>query len=204
MPKSSLPVPPFSQACENNKQPILEIIKTLFVKPITIVEIGSGTGQHGVYFSQQLTHINWQPTDLEPNLAGIEQWRSSVANDNLKPCLILDVKMQNWPVKNVDAFFSANTAHIMSWEDVQLFIAGVGLHLRDKGTFCLYGPFSYKGAFTSQSNADFDRHLKEMNPKQGIRDFEAVVALAEKAGLSLQADHEMPANNRLLVFSRTT
>lgn len=192
----------FSQACENNKLPILQLLQRLMTEPMTVVEIGSGTGQHGAFFSQHLPHIQWQPTDLEPHHASIEAWRESAQTKNLKPCITLDVKAQHWPITQVDGFFSANTAHIMSWEEVLCLFSGVGTHLCAQGLFCLYGPFSYNGAFTSQSNADFDQHLKANNPKQGIRSFEALQTLASQANLNLIADHKMPANNRLLVWQK--
>jgi len=66
----------------------------------------------------------------------------------------------------------------------------------------VYGPFNYGGRFTSESNAAFDRWLKQSGAHQGIRDFEAVDALAGKAGLKLLEDRAMPSNNRCLVWRR--
>ena len=200
---------PYSQACENNKHPILMVLKDLWQTPVTVVEIGSGTGQHGVYFSQKLSHLVWQFTDLEANIPGIEAWRLDVepANEQclrMKPCMILDVCENPWPLplKAVDAFYSANTAHIMSIDAVQAMISGVGEYLKPKGLFCLYGPFKYQGEFTSESNAAFDEHLKAWNPRSGIRDIEALMQMAADAGITLLKDYDMPANNRLLVWQK--
>lgn len=193
---------PFSQACDNNKGAILNVLKLLFTKPITVVEIGSGTGQHSAYLSEHLPHVIWQPTDLQCNLNGIERWRVHSQQKNIKPAVALNVRDQLWPIDNAGAFFSANTAHIMGWEEVELFMAGVGTHLPQEGFFCLYGPFKYNGAFTSESNKAFDLHLKGVDPSRGIRDIEAIQQQACKSGLELVADHDMPANNQMLVWRK--
>jgi len=204
MKKSTIsPSMPFSQACDNNKQPILDVLKLVFTKPITVVEIGSGTGQHSTYLSKHLPHVIWQSTDLQCNLSGIERWRDHSQHKNLKPALALNVRDQEWPIDHVDAFFSANTAHIMSWEEVELFVIGVGKHLLQGGHFCLYGPFKYNGSFTSDSNRAFDVHLRDVDPNRGIRDFEMIQALALKSGLELIADHNMPANNQMVVWRKS-
>ena len=193
----------FSEASERNKQPILAVLRDYFSKPGTILEIGSGTGQHAVYFAEQLPHVYWQPSDVQANLAGIERWRQASRLVNFHSALELDVSHQPWPVSKVDGVFSANTAHIMSWPMVQDFIAGVGRVLRPNGHFCLYGPFNYNGQFSSPSNAYFDASLRARDPAMGIRDFEAMNVLAEQAGLVLLADHPMPANNQLLVWRKS-
>jgi tRNA G46 methylase TrmB len=110
---------PFSQACENNKDPILQIISTVFCEPITVWEIGSGTGQHACYFARHLPHIEWQPTDRSENIPGIRWWQEEAQLANLKPPLTLDVTNTVWPCNSMDALFTANTLHIMSWDEVQ-------------------------------------------------------------------------------------
>ena len=192
----------YSEACERNKVPILALLRDYFSTPGLILEIGSGTGQHAVYFAEQLPHLTWQPSDVSANLAGIEQWRQAANLANLKPALALDVTRQPWPLAQADGVFSANTAHIMSWAMVEACIAGVGMILRPDGYFCLYGPFSYRGQFTSASNAQFDASLRSRDAAMGIRAFEDVDAQAQKAGMSLVADHAMPANNQLLVWRK--
>jgi hypothetical protein len=176
-----------------------------------VLEIGSGTGQHAAYFSQALPHLVWQASDRAENLPGINLWltdserkqegHQEVGRKNVLPPLTLDVTQDNWP-EHFDAAFSANTAHIMSWEIACRMITEVGRRLPVGGVFALYGPFNYDGEYTSASNHAFDLHLKSVNAVQGIRDFEQIEQVANKAGLYLQKDHAMPANNRLLVWEK--
>jgi cyclopropane fatty-acyl-phospholipid synthase-like methyltransferase len=193
---------PFSQACENNKEPILAILRELFGGVGDVVEIGSGTGQHAVHFAAAMPWLQWQPTDRAENLPGIRAWRDDAQLPNLREPLLLDVEQPSWPVTQADAVFSANTAHIMSWPQVERFVAGVGRLLPAGGWFCLYGPFNYDGGYTSASNADFDAWLRQRDPHSGLRDVEAMHELAAQAGLQPEADHAMPANNRLLVWRK--
>lgn len=191
---------PFSQACENNKRPILEILARHLAAARDVLEIGSGTGQHAVYFGEHLPHLIWQTSDRCAYHEGIEAWVTEAALENVRPPLDLDVMAEPWPVDTVDAVFSANTAHIMSWPMVVKFVAGVGRVLPPGGLFLLYGPFSFGGVHTSASNEQFNRSLRSQDPAMGIRNFEAVGALAEAAGMALLEDNVMPANNRLLVW----
>lgn len=192
---------PFSQACENNKNPILEILKEIFADSTRVLEIGSGTGQHAVYFAECLKHLEWQPSDRVANLEGINLWINTYPQNNLLRPIELDVSQQNWP-QDFDAVFSANTAHIMPWELTQLMLKTVASLLPEEGVFALYGPFNYGGEFTSDSNANFDRWLKSVAPHQGIRDFEKVNEIVCSAGMHLLNNYAMPANNRLLAWRK--
>jgi cyclopropane fatty-acyl-phospholipid synthase-like methyltransferase len=192
---------PFSQACENNKGPILSVIKQHFAAVEEVLEIGSGTGQHAVYFAEQLPHLVWQPTDQHENLSGIQSWISWAALHNLREPLELDVN-QAWPVDQAGAVYSANTLHIMSWPEVESLFSKLKSVLRESGILCVYGPFNRKGGYTSDSNARFDQWLKQRDPLSGIRDFEAVHRLASNAGLELIDDRAMPANNSCIVFRK--
>jgi cyclopropane fatty-acyl-phospholipid synthase-like methyltransferase len=192
----------FSDACERNKDPILKILKHEFNNSNLVLEIGSGTAQHAVYFGKHLSHLNWQPTDLNENLASIKERIELEATDNVKPPIELDVSKHPWPILDVDAVFTANTFHIMSWELVEHFFLGLGKILRNNGILCAYGPFKYRGKYTSESNEKFDGFLKSRDPQSGIRDFEAVDKLAAKQGLVLFEDHQMPANNQCIVWKR--
>lgn len=192
---------PFSQACENNKNAILAVIKPLFEHLDMVLEVGSGTGQHAVYFAGQLPHLQWQPADQQEYLAGIQSWLEFAKLPNILPPLPLDVN-QPWPITSAPAIFSANTVHIMSWVEVEKFFAGLASVLQAGGVFCLYGPFNYQGRYTSDSNARFDQWLLQRDPLSAIRDFEAIDQLAQQAGLTLLADHAMPANNRCLVWKK--
>jgi len=193
---------PFSQACENNKAPILAILRRHLDQPHRVLEIGSGTGQHAVYFAAELPHLTWQPSDLRENLPGVAARVRQGGLTNVLEPIELDVESRPWPIAACDAVFSANTAHIMSWSSVQRCLAGVGAVLSPGGRFFLYGPFNYDGAYTSPSNEEFDGWLRRRDPASGIRDFEEVAEQAARAGLEPVEDNQMPANNRLLIWRR--
>ena len=195
-------MPAYSEACERNKDPILSILTDAFKNIQHVLEIGSGTGQHAVYFARHLPHICWQPSDCEPYIHDIEQRIALEGPANCRTPLVLDVSQQPWPIETVDAVFSANTLHIMSWSCVEDFLAGVGKIIRSGGLLCIYGPIKYNGDYTSDSNAQFDIWLKQRDPLSGIRDFEAVDALAQAQGLKLLQDHKMPANNQLIIWNK--
>jgi SAM-dependent methyltransferase len=193
---------PVSDACERNKEPILSVLRTCLAERAHVLEIGSGTGQHAVYFARHLPHLAWHPTEqlsYLPDLAARVRLEGGI---NLRPPTVLDVRQAVWPARSVDAVFTANTLHIMGWTAVASLYRGVGDVLAAGGVLCVYGPFRYSGAYTSDSNREFDRMLKERDPLSGIRDIEAVCDLARSHGLSLDADHDLPANNRLLVFQK--
>ncbi|WP_024611029.1 DUF938 domain-containing protein [Pseudoalteromonas sp. TB64] len=192
---------PFSQACENNKTPILEQLKDVLKNTKTVLEVGSGTGQHSVFFADKLAHLQWYTSDRAVNHEGINLWHSEVNLTNLHAPLELDLNNE-WPIDKVDAIYTANTFHIVSWQLVERFFDGVKRHLNSEGKLCIYGPFKYQSKFTSPSNDDFNTFLTDRDPLSGIRDFEAVEQLAKQAGLSLISDTAMPANNQLLVFKR--
>jgi len=193
---------PFSQACENNKDPILAVIREVFPRSGTILEIGSGTGQHAVYFARHLPHLTWQPSDVAANLPGIRAWLAEAGLPNIAEPLVLDLNQAEWPLARADGAFSANTAHIVSWPQVEALFHGVSEVLEPGAAFCLYGPFAYGGEHTSQSNAEFDAMLRRRDPASGIRDLRDLEAAARRVGLILEADHAMPANNRTLVWRR--
>ncbi|WP_461536641.1 DUF938 domain-containing protein [Spongorhabdus nitratireducens] len=193
---------PFSQACENNKTPILDVLQHYFKNSRKVLEIGTGTGQHAVHFARNMPFLQWQPTDLSENLPGQRLWFGEAQLPNLMSPLVLDVLDQNWPVSEFDAVFSANTAHIMPWTAVEAMFSGIGKRMPAGGLFCQYGPFNYQGQFTSDSNARFDESLKQRAQHMGIRDFESIEQLAFLQGFDLKQDIAMPANNRVLVWYR--
>lgn len=193
---------PYSEACEQNKDPILAVIKPLFEKRRAVLEIGSGTGQHAVYFAKNLPHLRWHTSDVKDNHPAIQQWLDEAQLPNTRPPLALDLESDTWPTLVVDAVFSANTTHIMRWAAVEAFFAGVGKLLAPQGLFVVYGPFNYNGQYTSASNARFDQWLKQRDPLSGIRDVADLNRLAEQAGLRLVHDYEMPVNNRILLWQR--
>ncbi|MEC8328231.1 MAG: DUF938 domain-containing protein [Pseudomonadota bacterium] len=190
---------PYSKACENNKDPILSILKSAFSNATSVLEIGSGSGQHAVYFAPALAHLSWQTSDVLANHQGMMAWLDAFPSPNLLPPLALDIA-EPWQITQYDGMFTANTLHIVSPQLVEAFFEKVNRFLAQNGTLCIYGPFNYHGEFTSPSNAEFDQWLKVKDNTRGIRDFEWICQLAVKAGLELITDHEMPANNRLLEF----
>jgi SAM-dependent methyltransferase len=192
---------PFAPACERNRDPILAVLRTHFADRRSVLELGSGTGQHAVHFAAAMPWLAWQCSDVETNLPGIRQWLDEAALPNTPPPIALDVTGA-WPAQRFDAVFTANTLHIVGWPEVEVLFAGVGRVLAGDGVLVVYGPFNYGGAFTSDSNRDFDAWLKARDPCSGVRDFEAVDALAHGIGLRLVEDVAMPANNRCLVWSR--
>jgi SAM-dependent methyltransferase len=193
---------PSSEACERNKEPILAILRTCFADRLQVLEIGSGTGQHAVHFARHLPHLTWQPTERLCNLADLSARVQTEGPANLRPPTLLDVRQSVWPVHSVDALFTANTLHIMAWSEVCTMYRGIGPVLAPGGVMCVYGPFRYAGAYTSESNREFDRILKERDPSSGLRDVEAVAALAAQYGMRLKDDRDLPAYNRLLIFAK--
>ena len=193
---------PFSAACERNKEPILEMLRTHFAARAQVLEIGSGTGQHAVHFARALTHLAWYPTEQLAYLADLTARVKSEGSQNLRVPTQLDVRQRVWPLRSADAVFTANTLHIISWPEVEDLFEGVGSVLAPGGVFCVYGPFRYGGLYTSDSNREFDRMLKERDPDSGLREIEAITMLALKHGMRLDADHDLPANNRLVVFAK--
>jgi len=191
-----------SEACERNKEPILRILMSAFAHSRVVLEIGSGTGQHAVHFATHLPHVTWQPSDRADYLPGLRERIAHDGPSNLRPPIELDVHHLPWPVGPVDAIFTANTLHIMEWAAVEELFRGVGSVLKGPGVFCVYGPFRYRGRYTSPSNAQFDKYLQARDPQSGIRSFEDVNRLSVEQGLHLLQDHAMPANYQLLVWEK--
>lgn len=200
MPLPTPPIKPFSAACERNREPILAVLRDAFRDARDVLEIGSGTGQHAVHFAMHLPHLRWQTSDREENLPGVRAWLDEAALPNTPAPLTLDVAQGPWPGRSFDAVFSANTLHIMSWAEVGTMFAGIARVLRSAGTLAIYGPFNIDGRFTSESNAAFDRALRDAVPHRGIRDAAEVDELASRHGLGLVADHALPANNRCRIW----
>lgn len=191
---------PYAESCEQNRDPILDVLRVAFADRSYVLEIGSGTGQHAVYFGAALPHLRWQTGDVPLAHPGIRRWLADAALPNVLPPIALDANQSGWHTGRYDAVFSANTLHIMHWAEVEQCFDGIARVLEPGGVLAIYGPFNYGGAFTSESNARFDAWLKARDPASGVRDFEAVDALARRQGLVLEADVAMPANNRTLIW----
>lgn len=190
---------PDAPSCARNREPILAVLRDHFVDRFKVLEVGSGTGQHAIHFAAALPHLTWQTSERLEHLSGIQAWLDAAALPNTPAPLELNV-LGAWPIVRYDAIFSANTLHIMSWAEVERMFACLPGVMTDDAKLAIYGPFNYGGRFTSESNAAFDTWLKERAAHQGLRDFEAVDAMAAKAGLKLVEDCAMPSNNRCLVW----
>jgi len=193
---------PYAPATDRNREPILAVLRERFADRHAVLEIGSGTGQHAAYFADALPWLRWQTSDVAGNLPGIRQWLDEAGLPNTPAPMAVDMR-QAWPAVEFDAVFSANTLHIMGWPQVQQLFAELGRRMPPAGLLTIYGPFNYADRFTSDSNAAFDASLRAGNPASGLRDFEAVDALAVQAGLRLLEDRAMPANNRCITWQRS-
>ncbi|TXD98560.1 DUF938 domain-containing protein [Psychrobacter frigidicola] len=199
---------PFSQACENNKQPILEVLQQELKDSKNVLEIGSGTGQHSVYFAPNLSHLQWQTSDIIANHNVIEAWHTAYPAPNLYAPLPFDLNSDLLPLslissQSYDAVFTANTLHIIAWPLVERLFKLVGDALPLHGKLVIYGPFNENGQYTSEGNRRFDEMLRRHNNSSGIRDKETVVTLGVTHHLALLTTQKMPANNQLLVFEKT-
>lgn len=195
---------PYSRAAERNSQPILDVIQHELQDARSVLEIGSGTGQHAVVFAAGLGHVIWHTSDLEQNHDNIHAWLADAALSNVCEPLSIDVLTAELAAKSFDAVFSANTAHIMSFAAVEKMFSLVSLVLVKDGVFCLYGPFRENGEFNTVSNAEFHRSLQEHDPDMGIRhleDLDRFAAIGDMQRLRLYA---MPANNFLAVWKKMT
>ncbi|MCW8963836.1 MAG: class I SAM-dependent methyltransferase [Gammaproteobacteria bacterium] len=192
---------PFAESSEQNKEPILSILMTELAHCARVLEVGSGTGQHAVFFAEKMPHLRWICSDLSENHAGIQMWLDEANRQNIEGPLLLDAR-EEWPALQVDAVYSANAIHIMSWEAVQRLIENVGRTLGSGGKLCLYGPFMYDGQHTAESNARFDAWLKERDPVSGVRDVMQLTELLSLQEMELINDYEMPVNNRILIWQK--
>ena len=194
---------PFSESCVQNQAEICAVLENLLIDNKHVLEIGSGTGQHAVYFAEHLPHLIWQTSDQEQYHQGIKLWLNEAGLDNTRYPIKLDVSNDIWPEISIDAVFSANAVHIMAWNNVVDYFKYSAKILQKNGLFILYGPFNYNGKYTSESNTNFDQWLKSRDLKSGIRDFEALDNLANINNMMFRHDVEMAANNRILCWEKT-
>ncbi|WP_296405949.1 DUF938 domain-containing protein [Psychrobacter sp.] len=205
---------PFSQACENNKKLILEVLNQELLDYHHVFEVGSGTGQHSIYFAPRLPHLQWQTSDVINNHRVILGWYNKYPASNLhaplafdlttddipKPLYYTDNQKGNLPY---DSIFTANTLHIIAWPLVKKLFDLAGNALPLNGKLIIYGPFNENGQYSSNSNQQFDKQLRQRDSNSGIRNKEDVIALAQKHQLILKKQYKMPANNEILVFKKT-
>lgn len=193
---------PFSEACERNKQPILDVIRPSLQLVESVLEVGSGTAQHAIHFAGEFPNLVWQTSDQEQYLPGIHAQLANTELSNVLSPLTLDVNQSQWipDKKRFPLIYTANTLHIMAWSDVCVFFEGLPQVVAESARLIIYGPFKYGGEFTSDSNAEFDANLRSRGVGSAIRDFESIDQLAQEKGFKLLADHKMPANNQCLIW----
>ena len=193
---------PFSTACERNQDPILKELQIRIVRQSAILEVGSGTGQHAIYFAKHMPNVLWQCSDLRENLSGIQMWIDDACLSNVLQPIELDVSDPTI-YKTYDAVYSCNTLHIMSKSNVVKLFNLVNSVTQKQSSLFVYGPFNYNGEYTSSSHDEFDAWLKDRDLESAIKDFEWIDELANDAGFFIIDDIEMPANNRLLHWERS-
>lgn len=191
---------PDAPAVQRNRDAILDVISIEFRQCKTVLEIGSGTGQHAVFFARHMPWLTFQTSDRVVNHEGIVAWLADAQLDNVMAPLALDVLQPPQFDETFDAVFSANTAHIMSFAAVESMFEVVGQCLALDGRFCLYGPFNSGGVFSSESNRQFDASLKSQDSDMGIRDIEDLDRLAGENSLRRKQLYAMPANNQIAVW----
>ena len=191
---------PHAPAVARNRDAILAVLRSEFGTASRVLEIGSGTGEHAVFFARAMPSLLWQTSDRRENHSGIRAWIQHEDLPNVVPPLVLDVATDPDPGERFDAAFAANTAHIMNIAEVEAMFALVSRVVDTGGRFCLYGPFRQNGAFKGDGNARFHESLRRENPEMGIRDIEELDAFATAGGLGRIALHDMPANNHIAVW----
>lgn len=203
-----MPQPAFSPAAERNRQPILEVLQQVLPERGTALEIASGTGQHVAWFAAHLPHWTWQPTDADaPSLNSIDARIAEGKLANVRAPLLLDVLSPVWLPEDTpafDAIYCANMLHIAPWPTCAALMQGAARHLAQDGLLITYGPYLEDEVVTSFGNIAFDEELQAQNPAWGLRRREEVEAEAQQAGLRLAQRFALPANNLLLVWSRST
>lgn len=191
----------WSDAAERNSAPIAEVLAQWLPESARVLEIGSGTGQHAVCFAHRLKPGVWQASDRREYLTDLSE-RIRREADQLPPPIELDVVDSPWPPGPWDAVFSANTLHIMPWENTPVLLESSARVLAAGGLLVIYGPFHDRGRFDTESNRRFDQSLRMRDPAMGLRDAREIAAIAKRAGLRPEAEIAMPANNRTLIFRK--
>jgi cyclopropane fatty-acyl-phospholipid synthase-like methyltransferase len=191
----------FAPATERNRDFILPILQRVLPAAGTVLEIGSGSGEHVTYFAAHLAHLTWQPSERHADaLASIQAWIRHSGLTNVHPPCVLDATATPWPVDAATAVLAINVLHYSPWETTPALLAGAAHVLPADGVLYCYGPFRRDGRHTAPTNASFDEWLKSRDPRFGVRDLEAVQAQAQAAGLQLDEVIDMPANNFSLIF----
>lgn len=192
----------YAPSSDHNRDEILPVLIEICPQLGTVLEIGSGTGQHAAYFAKHLPHLAWQPSDLTENLPSIRAWSSEAALPNLRDPIIFDLLAEDWPALSPVVIVCINTVHIVAWRGVENLFTRAGQMLKRGGLIYVYGAYRYATRPLETSNEKFDEWLKARDPVSGVRDFELVDALARRNGLELVEDRAMPGNNRSIWWKK--
>lgn len=194
-----------SPSTARNREPILQVLAPRLPAHGLVLEIAAGAGEHAVHNAAALPHLQWQPTDPDPEaLISIAAWCDHAALPNLLPPLRLDASdPDSWPVAQADAVVNINMIHISPWSATQGLMAGAARVLPTGGLLYLYGPYLEADVETAPSNLAFDQSLKDRDPAWGLRRLDDVTALAARHGLMLAERIAMPANNLSVIFRKT-
>lgn len=194
----------YAPAAARNREPILDVLQRQLPSNGLVLEVASGTGEHIAHFARASgPDLVFQPSDPDPAArASIDAWAATVGLRNIRPAIALDAAAEGWSIPYADAVLCINLIHISPWETAEGLMRGAAGVLPSAGMLFLYGPFRRNGRHTASSNAAFDRYLRTQDPAWGVRDLEAVVALAKTHGFAPPLVEEMPANNLSLVFRR--
>jgi len=191
-------------AAARNRQPILDVLRPRLPAQGLVLEVASGSGEHIVHFAEALPGLVFQPSDPSTEArASVDDWVRTERLGNVRAALALDAASDAWPIERADAVLCCNMIHIAPWEAAAGLVSGAARILAKGGTLYLYGPYRRDGRHTAPSNEAFDRDLRRRNPAWGVRDLEAVTALAAAKGFGLPEIVDMPANNLSLLFERT-
>ena len=194
-----------SPATARNREPIAAVLREVLPERGLVLEVASGAGEHVAYFARLFPDLVWQPSDPEPRaLASIEAHAADAGLPNLREPVALDAAAETWPIGRADALVCINMVHISPWAATVGLMRGAGRLLGSGSPLILYGPYRRDGIAAAPSNEAFDRSLKERDPAWGLRRLEDVAAQAQQAGLALERVVEMPANNLIAVFRRST
>lgn len=193
---------PYAPSCERNGGPILNVLSKYLKDRKKVLEVGSGTGQHAIYFAPKFPNLTWVTSDVPENHQGIELWLNEAKVQNIEGPLDFNLGQDSFPASGVDTVFTANTFHIMPWEMVEELISLASANLKKDSLFIVYGPFCYNGVFTAKSNEHFDLILRQKAQHRGIREFNNVHERFLNGGFELLEDILMPANNQTLVYKK--
>lgn len=196
-----LPQKPYAISCDRNSEPILNVFKEVLKGKKSLLEVAAGTGQHAIFMAPHFLEMTWTLADRKENHEGISMWLGDFPRTNIRGPYEYEIGKTPLPKGDFDCVYAANLIHMISWDLACKFFDDLASLPKDT-TYLFYGAFNYNGTFSSSSNEKFDQWLKDKNPEAGLRDFEAICEELLKRSIELVEDRQMPANNRMLIFSK--